>query len=208
MANEIARREDDRTILIDDAHIMFRNFSGAPDKFNALGGKRYFHAVIPPQLVATLEEQGYNIKYLKPREEGDLPTAHLKISINTEGRQPPKVYVVNSKGRRQLTPEMFPMLDWADFGRIDLIWNRYTRQWPDGRTTTTAYLQTFFGFVREDELEQRYSEIPDLDMGELKQIDDGNPEIQTDVLVWKESTPAEIEELKILEALNAPSYDD
>jgi len=202
MTNEIAQRSDDRTVLIDDAHIMFRNFSGNPDKFNAQGGKRYFHVLLNPEMAQALEAQGYNVKYLKARDEGDIPQAHLKVMVNIDSNQPPKLHIVTSKGRRQLEPSMLPMLDWADFGRVDLIWNKYERDWPDGRKTVTAYLQTFFGIVKEDELEQRYADVP-----EIEARQDGVPEIQQDVLVWHESTPEELEELKVLEAMNPPSYD-
>ena len=184
MNNQIARQQA-KTILIDDVRVMFRNFSGQPGQFNA-AGQRNFHVLLPQDVATDLEGQGFNVKYLKAREEGDIPQAHLKINVKMDSNIPPKIIVVNSKGRRQLTEDMMDMLDWADFARVDLIFSRYERTWPDGRTTVTAYLQTFFGFIKEDELEQRYADIPELESAQ-------------NVLVWQETDPDDLESLKMQE---------
>ena len=187
MSTEIARqnlqapavrqsgRQDDGKYLIDEARIMFRNFEGKPGQFNA-AGQRNFHVLLPPEVAAALEADGFNVKYLKPREEGDIPQAHLKVNVKMDSKQPPKIFIVTSKGRRQLTEDMLPMVDWADFANVDLIFSRYKRDWPDGRTTVTAYLQTFFGTIREDELELRYADVPELESAQntlvFEQVDD------------------------------------
>jgi len=184
MSNEVARR-DSNTLLIDDARITFRNFGGKPGQFNA-AGQRNFHVLLPADVAAALEAQGFNVKYLRPREEGDIPQAHLKVNVKMDSNIPPKIFVITSKGRRQMTEDMMDMLDWADFAKIDLIFSRYKRDWPDGRTTVTAYLQTFFGTIHEDELELRYADVPELESAQ-------------NVLVWQESTPSDLEEIKLRE---------
>ena len=184
MNNQIDRREGN-TLLIDDAQIRFRNFSGEPGQFNA-AGRRNFHVLLPPDVAQALKAQGFNVKYLEPREEGDIPQAHLKVNVKMDGNIPPKIFVINSKGRRQLTEDMVGMLDWADFAKIDLIFSRYKRDWPDGRTTVTAYLQTFFGTIREDELELRYADVPELESAQ-------------NTLIWQESSPEQIEFEKMRE---------
>lgn len=184
MNNQIARQQA-KTILIDDVRVMFRNFSGKPGQFNA-AGQRNFHILLPQEAAQDLESQGFNVKYLKAREEGEVPQAHLKINVNLTSNIPPKIIVVNSKGRRQLTEDMMDMLDWAEFEKVDLIFARYQREWPDGRTTVTAYLQTFFGFIREDELELRYNDIPELESAQ-------------NVLVWQENDPDDLDILKMQE---------
>lgn len=184
MNNQLARSEG-RTILIDDARVTFRNFSGTPGQYNA-AGQRNFHVVLPLDVAEALQAQGFNVKIRPPREEGGDPFCHLKINVKMDSNIPPKVNIVTSKGRRQLTEDMLAMLDWADFAKVDLIFSRYERAWPDGRTTVTAYLQTFFGFIREDELEQRYSDIPELESAQ-------------NVLVWQESDPDQIEFEKMRE---------
>lgn len=164
-----AGRQDDGKYLIDNARIMFRNFEGKPGQFNA-AGQRNFHVLLTPDLEEALVADNFNVKYLKPREEGDRPQAHLKVNIKMDSKVPPKIFIVTSKGRRQLTEDMLQMVDWADFANIDLIFSRYKRDWPDGRTTVTAYLQTFFGTIREDELELRYADVPELESAQSTMI--------------------------------------
>ena len=201
--NEIARqsqgalarqgRQDDGKYLIDSARIMFRNFEGKPGQFNA-AGQRNFHVLLTQELEQALVADGFNVKYLKPREEGETPQAHLKINVKMDSNIPPKIFIVTSKGRRQLTEDMLQMVDWADFANIDLIFSRYKRDWPDGRTTVTAYLQTFFGTIREDELELRYADVPELESAQStmvwEQVDDNV--IQQDKLRDMEVIDAEI----------------
>lgn len=180
-----AGRQDDGKYLIDEARIMFRNFEGKPGQFNA-AGQRNFHVLLPQDVAEALEADGFNVKYLKPREEGDIPQAHLKVNVKMDSNIPPKIFIVTSKGRRQLTEDMLQMVDWADFAKIDLIFSRYKRDWPDGRTTVTAYLQTFFGTIREDELELRYADVPELESAQSS-------------LVYEELAPGAIEQEKMRE---------
>ena len=184
-ATQRSGRQDDGKYLIDEARIMFRNFEGKPGQFNA-AGQRNFHVLLPQDVAEVLEADGFNVKYLKPREEGDLPQAHLKVNVKMDSNIPPKIFIVTSKGRRQLTEDMLQMVDWADFAKIDLIFSRYKRDWPDGRTTVTAYLQTFFGTIREDELELRYADVPELESAQ-------------NTLVYEELAPGTIEQEKMRE---------
>jgi hypothetical protein len=186
MVTQQVARQDDGKYLVDQARITFRNFSGAPSQYNAQG-VRNFHLILTPEMAEVLANDGFNVKTRPPREEGADPFHHLKINVKTDSNIPPKLFVVTSKGRRQLTEDMLDMLDWADFSNIDLIFSRYRREWPDGRVTVTAYLQTFFGTIREDELELRYSDIPEVEA------------TAQNVLVWQESSPEQIEYEKMLE---------
>lgn len=180
-----AGRQDDGKYLIDEARIMFRNFEGKPGQFNA-AGQRNFHVLLTPEIEQVLVADGFNVKYLKPREEGDTPQAHLKVNVKMDSNIPPKIYIVTSKGRRQLTEDMLSMVDWADFANVDLIFSRYKRDWPDGRTTVTAYLQTFFGTIREDELELRYADVPELESAQ-------------NTLVFEQFTPDQLTQEKMHE---------
>jgi len=181
----VSGRQDDGKYLIDQARITFRNFEGKPGQYNA-AGQRNFHIVLPPDVAEALRADGFNVKERPPREEGDAPFYHLKVNVKMDSHTPPKIFIVTSKGRRQLTEDMLQMIDWADFANIDLIFSRYKRDWPDGRTTVTAYLQTFFGTIREDELELRYADVPELVSAQNS-------------LVYEELAPGEIEAEKMRE---------
>ena len=63
-----------RDILqINNARIVYKNFSGKPSAFNR-EGDRNFSLVIPNiEIADALKDKGWNIKIKPPREEGDEP---------------------------------------------------------------------------------------------------------------------------------------
>ena len=130
----------DRGVLhIDDARIIFKNFSGAPTKFNPRGGERGFSLIIPNDEIAErLIEEGWNVKIREPREEGEEPLRHLpvKISFNEYG---PKVHLVVNNNRVKLDEESVDMLDDIVIGRVDMDLRPY--DWEvNGNTGRSAYL--------------------------------------------------------------------
>ena len=82
-----------RDILqIDDARIVYRNFSGTGSKFNR-EGDRNFAVVIPDQDMADeLVNRGWNVKIKPPRDEDDAPFMFLPVKIKFNERGP-KVYL-------------------------------------------------------------------------------------------------------------------
>ena len=193
MAGNAVAEVHPKVILLDDVKVMWPNFAGEGGQYNA-EGKRNFVVFLTPEMAEDFGRQGYNIKYLKPRDEDEgPPQAFVKINVNFESRNPPEIFLVNSKGKRQVTKHEAMILDWATYRRTDMVVTRYQRQWPDGRTTVTMYLQTFYGFLQEDELRERYNDIPQLVTGGAAEIEGAS-----DVLVWQESSPEEIEHEKFL----------
>ena len=53
-------------LVVENAQIIFRNFSGNEDKFRQ-SGTRSFGLILDNELAEKLAEDGWNIKYLKPR---------------------------------------------------------------------------------------------------------------------------------------------
>lgn len=185
-AGSVARRIEAATL--NDVRLVFRNFKGAEGQYNRKGD-RNFCVILPADTADAMRQDGWSIKQLKPREEGDVPQDYIKVKVNFDGPRPPKMFLINSMGRLQITNDMVENLDWIDFALVDLIISPYN--WSmNGNTGVTAYLQTFFGTIREDELEQRYSQVPDAGP---------HPEGASNILVWQESTPEEIEVLKMRE---------
>lgn len=175
------------TATLDEVQIRFRNFSGNPGQYNA-AGQRNFCVLLDQGQAEAMGADGWNIKYLKPREDGDLPQAYIKVKVNFGGPRPPKVYMVNSRGRTLLDEESVGILDWADFANVDLIISPYKYD-VNGNKGVSAYLQTIFATIREDELELRYRDVPD-----AQDLDTGQA-----ALDWKTTTPGEIEEMKMKE---------
>lgn len=143
---------------LENVRIGFRNFAGKEGRFNALGN-RNFVVFLDADTADAMREDGWNIKQLQPREEGDSPQDYLTVKVNYKGR-PPRVVVITSKGQTALDESLVEVLDWADILTADVIIRPYSYD-VNGRQGVSAYLQSLYVTIQEDYLEQKYSHIPD-----------------------------------------------
>lgn len=142
-----------KTFMVEDAQIVFRNFSGKEGPYNR-EGDRNFSVILSPEAAEAMLSDGWNVKYLTPRDEGDEPTPYIQVSVSFKNR-PPKVMMITSGSRTQLNDESIEVLDWAEFKTVDLIARGY--DWDvNGKKGTKAYLQSLFVTIEEDELERKY----------------------------------------------------
>ena len=146
-------------VQIDEARIIYRNFAGAPSKFNR-EGDRNFAVVIDDQDIAdALTEKGWNVKIKPPREVGDDPFMYLpvKVKFNEKG---PRVYLQNDLGGRNrvtLDEDTVGILDNVDITNVDLDIRPY--DWDvQGKTGRTAYLQSICVTQEVDRFLDRYAE--------------------------------------------------
>lgn len=149
-----------REILqIDDAHIIYRNFSGEGSKYNR-EGDRNFAVIIPEQEMAdALIERGWNVKIKPPREEGEEPFIYLPVKIKFNSRGP-RVYLVSGSRKNQLDEETISLLDDIDIAGVDLDIRPY--DWDvNGKQGRTAYLQ---GMCVTQELDRFARRIDDESM--------------------------------------------
>lgn len=143
-------------LQIDDARIVYRNFSGMATQFNR-EGDRNFSLVIPDEDLANeLKEDGWNVKIKAPREEGDTPFMHLPVKVKFNDRGP-NVYLITNGVRNKLDEETVNILDNVDILSVDLDIRPY--DWDvQGKTGRTAYLQSIAVVQEVDRLAARYAE--------------------------------------------------
>jgi hypothetical protein len=145
--------DDAKTFMVEDARIIFRNFTGKEGQYNR-EGDRNFAVILDEKNAARMEKDGWNVRYLEPREEGDEVTPYISVSVNFNNR-PPRVVMLTSTTRTQLNADSVEILDWADIKQVDLIARGY--EWNvNGKTGTKAYLQSLFVTIEEDALEKKY----------------------------------------------------
>lgn len=143
-----------KTFMVEDAQLIFRNFAGKEDQYNR-EGDRNFSVILNPEVAEGMAADGWNIKYLKPREEDGDETPYIQVTVKF-GVRPPKVVMITSGGRTQLGEDEIEVLDWSDFENVDMIARAY--EWSvNGKTGIKAYLQSMFVTLREDELERKYA---------------------------------------------------
>lgn len=142
------------TVTIEEAQLIFKNFAGVEGQFNA-AGDREFSVILDMDSAKIMETDGWNIKYLKPREEGDEPTPYLPVKVSYKVR-PPTVVMMTSTARTRLDENSIETLDWADIQSADLIVTPY--HWAVGtKTGIKAYLKSLYVTVQEDALERKYA---------------------------------------------------
>ena len=132
-------------LQIDDARIIFRNFSGAPSQFNR-EGDRNFAVVIPDEeLAAKLAEDGWNVKIKEARDAGDPPFMYLPVKIKFNDRGP-ICYLQTGSRLNKLDEESIDILDNVDIAGVDLDIRPY--DWviqegtPNEKSGRSAYLQS------------------------------------------------------------------
>ena len=147
---------DGKEFTVEDARIIFRNFSGKEGQYNR-EGDRNFAVILDPVIAEQMLEDGWNVKMLNPREEGDDPTPYVQVSVNFNNR-PPRITQITSSGRTPITEELVDTLDWAEIKTVDLIARGY--EWSvNGKSGVKAYLKTMFVTIEEDALERKYADM-------------------------------------------------
>lgn len=134
----------DGILRIDDARIIYRNFAGAPSKFNR-AGDRNFAVVIPNQeicdmLTNDVNEYGasWNVKIKPPRDEDEDPFITLGVKLKFTNRGP-AVYLKSGDNMIKLDEESINCLDDIDIAKVDLDIRPYDDT-INGKPFRAAYL--------------------------------------------------------------------
>lgn len=152
---EIVKPEN---LVVENARLAFRNFAGNAGKYNA-AGRRNFVVLLNSDDAPALIEQGWNIKFLKPRDEDEEPTPYIQVAVNFENR-PPRILLVTSRGKTALDEDTVSLLDWADVETADVTIRPYVWE-VNGATGIKAYVKTLVVKITEDPVEMKYLDTPD-----------------------------------------------
>ena len=143
-------------LQIDDARIIYRNFSGAPSKFNREGDRNFAVVITEEEIANALIEDGWNVKVRPPREEGEMPFMYLPVKVKFNDRGP-QVYLQTNDNLNRLDEESVGVLDNVDIVSVDLDIRPF--DWDvNGRTGRTAYLQSMKVTQQVDRFAERFSD--------------------------------------------------
>lgn len=141
-------------LLLEDARLIFRNFAGKQGTYNN-EGDRNFCVILPDEQAKAIEDAGWNVKWLKPRDEGDEPTPYIPVKVEYEKGRPPRVVLISSQGKVDLGASEVALVDAVEIKTADIILRPYNWVVNDNKGTK-AYLKTAYITIVEDDLELKY----------------------------------------------------
>lgn len=145
-------------LKIEDARIIWKNFTGAESKFNRPGDRNFCVVIEDPDLISALKDEGWNVKPLKQRDgDEDLPqNYYIPVSVSYKIR-PPKIEMHTSKATIILNEDTVSTLDFADILSIDLVLRPRKYELATGASGVKAYLKTMHVTIEEDEFGDKYA---------------------------------------------------
>ena len=146
-----------RDILqIDNARIVYRNFSGESSKFNREGDRNFAIVIEDEETAEQLSNLGWNIKIKPPRDDDDQPFMFLPVKVKFNDRGP-AVYLKSGEADPvKLDEESIGCLDEIDILDVEVDIRPY--DWEvNGKAGRTAYLQSMLVIQEVDRFAARFN---------------------------------------------------
>lgn len=143
-------------LQIENARIIFRNFSGKESQYNRAGDRNFAVIIENDEMAQKLIDDGWNVRILEPKNDGDEVSHYLPVKVSFSNI-PPKIWVVKGNKKTRLTEETIEELDYAQITNVDIAIRPYNWE-VNNKTGVKAYVKTMYVTVEEDEFAYKYSD--------------------------------------------------
>ena len=147
-------------VTIMGARICYKNFAGKGTDYNAEGA-RNFCVVLDDNSANDLIAKGWSVKVKPPREgfddEGNFNTLKVNVRFGENGDRNPKIVRICNDSQVNLTEKTVSTLDWDDIENVDLRIRPYNWE-RAGKHGVSAYLESMYVTVADDDLERKYQQ--------------------------------------------------
>lgn len=159
---------------VENAVMIYKNFSGNPTRVNPAGGKRTFSLALNKEFAERLSDMGWNVKVKEVRDqlaEGEMTRTvswqdyvasyqtefdhaliYTEIVVNEKSEYPPKIYKVSEfngeKTMALMPPDQWYRLDESELTNVDISIHPYAHGRslanPDAKK---GYLKTLYAMA-------------------------------------------------------------
>lgn len=127
------------------------NFSGRELRYNK-AGDRNVCLLLPMDIAERMGKLGWNVKFPKDPESGQLPFIQVSTNFNCSPRLRPKIHMITGSNDIFLTEDNLHLLDEANILYVDVTLR--DREWEPGRHK--AYVDTMYAVVQENRFAEKY----------------------------------------------------
>lgn len=147
-------------LVIENARLLFRNFSGRESKYNRAGQRNFCVYIEDAADAQKLIDDGWNVRVRPPREDGEEPRYYIQVAVSFENI-PPTVYMITKRKKVKLDEESIDTLDFAEIRNVDLTIRPYNWVIQEGtkneKSGVKAYLRSLYAVIEEDEFAEKYA---------------------------------------------------
>lgn len=146
-------------LVIDNARLIFKNFSGKGDNYNREGDRNFAVIIDDPNAAEDLADAGWNVRPLVSKDPDEEPTHYIKVKVSFKVRAP-KVRLLSNHKQVFLNENTISSLDFAKIEECGVVISPYTWE-VNGKRGISAYLDSMYAKIEDDPFADKYADYAD-----------------------------------------------